>query len=168
MMLSQRLCFCCVCSIFAVYFLNNILSVKVLSNWQRFRDEQLLLLNWLSDEEKTLKDMGRTDLTNEEEVKQDLEKLRVRTWLGLKLFVSVLVLRQTITHLRIWTRFLIIRPRSCPSWSYLSHSMDKKSLFLHCIVSVCISHHSSNFFISLSILLLLLLLLSLLLLLLLN
>jgi len=54
------------------------LSVKVLSNWQRFRDEQLLLLNWLSDEEKTLKDMGRTDLTNEEEVKQDLEKLHVR------------------------------------------------------------------------------------------
>ena len=52
--------------------------VKVLSNWQRFRDEQLLLLNWLSDEEKTLKDMGRTDLTNEEEVKQDLEKLHVR------------------------------------------------------------------------------------------
>ena len=79
MMLSQRLCFCCVCSIFAVYFLNNVLSVKVLSNWQRFRDEQLLLLNWLSDEEKTLKDMGRTDLTNEEEVKQDLEKLHVRT-----------------------------------------------------------------------------------------
>lgn len=66
------------CSIFAVHFRNNVLSVKVLSNWQRFRDEQLLLLNWLSNEEKTLKDMGRTDLTNEEEVKQDLERLHVR------------------------------------------------------------------------------------------
>jgi len=51
--------------------------LKVLSNWQRFRDEQLILLNWLSNKEKTLKDMGRTDLSNEEEVKDHLEKLRV-------------------------------------------------------------------------------------------
>ena len=28
----------------------------------------------------------------------------------------------------------------------LSHSMDKKSLFLDCIVSVCIPDHASNFF----------------------
>ncbi|XP_020615403.1 dystonin-like isoform X2 [Orbicella faveolata] len=51
--------------------------LKVLSNWQRFRDEQLILLNWLSSKEKTLKDMGRTDLTDEDEVKEHLEKLRI-------------------------------------------------------------------------------------------
>lgn len=51
--------------------------MQVLSNWQRFRDEQLILLNWLSNKEKTLKDMGRTDLTDEAEVKDHLEKLRV-------------------------------------------------------------------------------------------
>lgn len=54
------------------------LLLQVLSNWQRFRDEQLILLNWLSSKEKTLKDMGRTDLTDEDEVKEHLEKLRVR------------------------------------------------------------------------------------------
>ena len=54
------------------------LLLQVLSNWQRFRDEQLILLNWLSNKEKTLKDMGRTDLTDEDEVKEHLEKLRVR------------------------------------------------------------------------------------------
>ena len=58
--------------------LTYVLLLKVLSNWQRFRDEQLILLNWLSNKEKTLKDMGRTDLSNEEEVKDHLEKLRVR------------------------------------------------------------------------------------------
>ena len=51
--------------------------MQVLSNWQRFRDEQLILLNWLSNKEETLKDMGRTDLTDEAEVKDHLEKLRV-------------------------------------------------------------------------------------------
>ena len=54
------------------------LPLQVLSNWQRFRDEQLILLNWLSSKEKTLKDMGRTDLTDEDEVKEHLDKLRVR------------------------------------------------------------------------------------------
>ena len=58
--------------------LTYVSLLKVLSNWQRFRDEQLILLNWLSNKEKTLKDMGRTDLSNEEEVKDHLEKLRVR------------------------------------------------------------------------------------------
>ena len=44
----------------------------------KLRDEQLILLNWLSSKEKTLKDMGRTDLTDEDEVKKHLEKLKVR------------------------------------------------------------------------------------------
>ncbi|XP_067048762.1 dystrophin-like isoform X1 [Acropora muricata] len=51
--------------------------LKVLSNWQRFRDEQLILLNWLSSKEKALKDMGRTDLADEDEVTIQLEKLRL-------------------------------------------------------------------------------------------
>ena len=51
---------------------------KVLSNWQRFRDEQIILLNWLSNKEKALKDMGRTDLADEDEVNVHLEKLKVR------------------------------------------------------------------------------------------
>ena len=55
-----------------------LFSLKVLSNWQRFRDEQLILLNWLSNKEKLLKEMGRTDLTDEEEVKRHLQNLRVR------------------------------------------------------------------------------------------
>lgn len=59
--------------------------LKVLSNWQRFRDEQLILLNWLSNKEKTLKDMGRTDLTDEDEVKNHLDKLKVRNVLALSL-----------------------------------------------------------------------------------
>lgn len=37
----------------------------------------MILLNWLSNKEKTLKEMARTDLTDEAEVKDHLEKLRV-------------------------------------------------------------------------------------------
>ncbi|XP_068690393.1 utrophin-like [Montipora foliosa] len=51
--------------------------LKVLSNWQRFRDEQMILLNWLSNKEKALKDMGRTDLADEDEVNVHLEKLKL-------------------------------------------------------------------------------------------
>lgn len=35
------------------------------------------MLNWLSSKEKALKDMVRTDLSDEEEVKDHLEKLKV-------------------------------------------------------------------------------------------
>lgn len=72
----------------------NSYLLQVLSNWQRFRDEQLILLNWLSSKEKILKDMGRTDLTDEDEVKDHLAKLRVRdiyiTWIALLSVVPLL------------------------------------------------------------------------------
>lgn len=51
--------------------------LKLMNNWQKFRDEQLVLLNWLSSKEKVLKEMGATDLSNEEEVAQQLEVLKV-------------------------------------------------------------------------------------------
>jgi hypothetical protein len=51
--------------------------LKLLGNWQKFRDEQLVLLNWLSAKEKVLKEMGVTDLSNEEEVTQQLGVLKV-------------------------------------------------------------------------------------------
>ncbi|XP_048577507.1 dystrophin isoform X2 [Nematostella vectensis] len=50
--------------------------VRMLNEWQKYRDEQLVLLNWLSGKEKVLKDMGGTDLSDEEEVAKHLDQLK--------------------------------------------------------------------------------------------
>ena len=51
--------------------------MQLLKNWQKFREEQLVLLNWLSSKEKLLKDMGKPDLSDDNEMKDNLDQLRV-------------------------------------------------------------------------------------------
>lgn len=50
---------------------------KAMIDWQKFRDEELILLNWLSQKEKTLKEVSNTDVADEEKVKESLELLEV-------------------------------------------------------------------------------------------
>ena len=51
---------------------------KAMIDWQKFRDEELILLNWLSQKEKTLKEVSNTDVADEQQVKESLELLEVR------------------------------------------------------------------------------------------
>ena len=51
---------------------------KAMIDWQKFRDEELILLNWLSQKEKTLKEVSNTDVADEKQVKESLELLEVR------------------------------------------------------------------------------------------
>lgn len=48
---------------------------KAMIDWQKFRDEELILLNWLSQKEKTLKEVTNTDVADEQQVKESLELL---------------------------------------------------------------------------------------------
>ena len=50
---------------------------KAMIDWQKFRDEELILLNWLGQKEKTLKEVANTDVADEEQVKESLELLEV-------------------------------------------------------------------------------------------
>lgn len=50
---------------------------KAMIDWQKFRDEELILLNWLGQKEKTLKGLSNTDVADEEQVKESLEHLEV-------------------------------------------------------------------------------------------
>ena len=50
---------------------------KAMIDWQKFRDEELILLNWLSQKEKSLKQVANTDVADEEQVKESLELLEV-------------------------------------------------------------------------------------------
>lgn len=50
---------------------------KAMIDWQKFRDEELILLNWLSQKEKTLKQVANTDVADEGKVKESLELLEV-------------------------------------------------------------------------------------------
>ena len=52
--------------------------MRSLVDWQKFRDEELILLNWLAGKEKTLKEINKTDLMDEEEVKKTKMRLDVR------------------------------------------------------------------------------------------
>ena len=52
---------------------------KAMINWQKFRNEELILLNWLAQKEKTLKDIANTDVADDEQVKKGLEHLEVTT-----------------------------------------------------------------------------------------
>lgn len=45
--------------------------------WQKFRDEELILLNWLSHKEKTFKEVSKTNIADEEQVKESLNILEV-------------------------------------------------------------------------------------------
>ncbi|KAK3738455.1 hypothetical protein QZH41_017077 [Actinostola sp. cb2023] len=49
--------------------------MRSLVDWQKFRDEELILLNWLAGKEKTLKEINKTDLMDEEEVKKTKMRL---------------------------------------------------------------------------------------------
>ena len=48
-----------------------------LSDWQKFRDEQLILLNWLGTKEKALKEINETDLMDEEAVDRGVKQMEV-------------------------------------------------------------------------------------------
>lgn len=48
---------------------------KAMIDWQKFRDEELILLNWLGQKEKTLKGVANTDVADEEQVKESLKVL---------------------------------------------------------------------------------------------
>ncbi|XP_073229199.1 utrophin-like isoform X1 [Porites lutea] len=48
---------------------------KAMIEWQKFRDEELILLNWLSHKEKTFKEVSETNIADEEQVKQSLNIL---------------------------------------------------------------------------------------------
>ena len=50
---------------------------KAMIEWQKFRDEELILLNWLSHKEKTFKEVSDTNIADEEQVKQSLNILEV-------------------------------------------------------------------------------------------
>ena len=50
---------------------------KAMIDWQKFRDEELILLNWLGQKEKTLKGVANTDVADEEQVKESLKVLEV-------------------------------------------------------------------------------------------
>ena len=49
-----------------------------LIDWQKFRDEELILLNWLAQKEKTLKEVAQTDVAEEQHVKESLKLLEVQ------------------------------------------------------------------------------------------
>lgn len=48
-----------------------------LIDWQKFRDEELILLNWLAQKEKTLKEVAQTDVAEEQHVKESLKLLEI-------------------------------------------------------------------------------------------
>ena len=50
---------------------------RAMIDWQKFRDEELILLNWLGQKEKTLKEVAHTDVAEEEQVKESLTLLEV-------------------------------------------------------------------------------------------
>jgi hypothetical protein len=51
--------------------------MKSLADWQKFRDEELILLNWLAVKEKALKEINNTDLMDDEAVKKSVKELEV-------------------------------------------------------------------------------------------
>lgn len=50
---------------------------KAMIDWQKFRDEELILLNWLGQKEKALKEVAHTDVADDEQVEQSLKLLEV-------------------------------------------------------------------------------------------
>ena len=52
--------------------------IAALANWQEFRDEELVMLNWLAQKEKMLKEVLEVDVADEEQVNEQLGRLEVR------------------------------------------------------------------------------------------
>ena len=42
--------------------------IQVSADWERFREEEMMLLNWLSSKEEIMEIMGQTDITDENQV----------------------------------------------------------------------------------------------------
>ena len=53
---------------------------QALIDWQNLRKEEAALLSWISSKEQTLDLIGETDVTNEEQVRMNLNLLEVRTF----------------------------------------------------------------------------------------
>lgn len=51
---------------------------KALIDWNKLREEETVLLSWLSSKEQTMDVIGQTDITDEEQVKMHLDLLEVR------------------------------------------------------------------------------------------
>lgn len=51
---------------------------KALIDWNKLREEEIVLLSWLSSKEQTMDVISQTDITDEEQVKMHLNLLEVR------------------------------------------------------------------------------------------
>jgi len=50
---------------------------QALVDWNKLREEETVLLSWLSSKEQTLDVIGQTDITDDEQVKTHLNLLEV-------------------------------------------------------------------------------------------
>lgn len=50
---------------------------QALIDWNKLREEETMLLSWLSSKEQTMDVIGQTDITDEEQVKMHLNLLQV-------------------------------------------------------------------------------------------
>ena len=50
---------------------------QALVDWKKLREEETVLLSWLSSKEQTLDVIGQTDITDDEQVKVHLNLLEV-------------------------------------------------------------------------------------------
>ena len=50
---------------------------QALVDWNKLREEETVLLSWLSSKEQTLDVIGQTDITDDEQVKMHLNLLEV-------------------------------------------------------------------------------------------
>ena len=64
------------------HYITRLLTAEFFICFFRFRDEQLILLNWLASKEKQLKEIGETNLSDQSEVQEHLQSLRVRCMTG--------------------------------------------------------------------------------------
>lgn len=50
---------------------------QVLADWNKLREEETVLLSWLSSKEQTMDVISQTDITDDEQVKMHLNLLEV-------------------------------------------------------------------------------------------
>lgn len=60
---------------------------QALLDWNKLREEETVLLSWLSSKEQTMDVIGQTDITDEEQVKMHLNLLEVNYCLILKILL---------------------------------------------------------------------------------
>lgn len=60
---------------------------QALLDWNKLREEETVLLSWLSSKEQTMDVIGQTDVTDEEQVKMHLNLLEVNYCFILKILL---------------------------------------------------------------------------------